>query len=125
MLRIFERKILRRIFGPVKKSGGTWKILMNRELENLIKGADIVRFIKGQRIAWYGHVLRMENDGIPKKVIAWKPVGRRLKGRPRLRWIDDVEDDLRAMNIRRWRILVDDRKEWKSIVGKAKTHPGL
>ena len=40
-------------------------------------------------------VLRMENDRIPKKVMAWKPVSRRLKGRPRLRWIDDVEDDLR------------------------------
>ena len=76
---------------------------MNHEQENLIKGADMVRFIKGQRIAWYGHILRMENDRIPKKIMAWKLVGRRLKGRPRLRWIDDVEDDLRAMNIRRWK----------------------
>ena len=89
--------------------------IKNHELENLNKVADIVRFIKGQRIVWYGHILRMENDRIPKTVMAWKPVGRRLKGTPRLRWIDDGEDDLRAMNIRRWRVLVDDRKEWNSI----------
>ena len=50
-LRIFERKILRKIFGPVQDKDGCWRIRMNHELNELIGNADIVRFIKSTRIA--------------------------------------------------------------------------
>ena len=50
---------------------------MNHELEDPITGADIVRFMKSQRIAWYGHVLPMENETVPKRVMMWKPDDRR------------------------------------------------
>ena len=125
MLGIFERKILRRIFGPVRNNDGSYRILMNHELDNLIKGANITRFVKSRRIAWFGHVMRMEEHRIPKRVLLWKPEGRRLRGKPRKRWIDGVEEDMKIMKIRGWRRLVDDRGEWKKIIEKAKTHPGL
>jgi hypothetical protein len=54
-LRCFERKILRRIFGPVQDTNG-WRIRYNQELDRLIEGQDIVRFIKAQRLRWLGHV---------------------------------------------------------------------
>jgi hypothetical protein len=60
-LLIFERKIFRKLYGP-KYEDGEWKIRENRELEELIKGEDIVKWIKGQRISWLGHLERMEED---------------------------------------------------------------
>ena len=54
-LRIFERKILRKIYGPVQERD-TWRIRYNEELNRFIKGKDIVKFIKAQRIRWLGHV---------------------------------------------------------------------
>jgi hypothetical protein len=60
---------------------------MNHTLNDLIKNADIVRFVKSKRMAWLGHVMRIEEKGIPKRVLEWKPIGRRHGGRPRKRWI--------------------------------------
>jgi len=57
-LRIFERKI----FGPVRDKNGIWRIRKNHELNELIGNTDIVRFIKSRRIAWLGHVMRMEGE---------------------------------------------------------------
>jgi len=54
-LLIFERKIFRRIYGP-KYEDGKWKSRTNRELEELSKGENIVKWIKGQRIIWLGHL---------------------------------------------------------------------
>jgi len=59
ILLIFEREIFRRIYGP-KYEDGEWKSRMNRELEELSKGENIVKWIKGQRISWLGHLERME-----------------------------------------------------------------
>jgi hypothetical protein len=55
----------------------------------------------------------------------WKPVDRRSRGRPKTRWKNDVEADLRAMKITNWRKKIDDKLAWKKIVEQAKTHPGL
>jgi hypothetical protein len=75
-LRVFERRILRRIFGPVQDEDGFWRIRMNHELNDLIKNADTVRFVKSERMAWLGHVTQMEEKRVPKRVLEWKPVGR-------------------------------------------------
>jgi hypothetical protein len=58
------------------------------------------------------------------EVKVWKPIGRRIRGRPRKRWIED-EEDFQAMGIRGWRKLSKERTEWKKITEKAKTHNGL
>jgi hypothetical protein len=57
---VSERKILRKIFGPSRNHDGSWRIKTNDELDNLIKGRNIVNFIKAQRISWLGHISRME-----------------------------------------------------------------
>jgi len=98
---------------------------MSYELNDLIKNADIVKFVKSKRLAWLGHVMRMEGKRIPERVLEWKPTGRRNRGRPRKRWIEDIEEDIRIMGIRGWRKLCKERAEWKKINEKAKTHSGL
>jgi hypothetical protein len=91
----------------------------------LIKNADIVRFVKRKRMAWLGHLMRMEEKRIPKRVLEWKPIGRRTIGKPRKRWIEDIEEDILIMGVRGWRKLCKERAEWKKITEKAKTHGGL
>ena len=67
-LRVFERKLLRRICGPTKESDGTWRIKSNGELNRLIGNKDIINYVKAQRLAWFGHVHRMADNSMVKKV---------------------------------------------------------
>jgi hypothetical protein len=84
-------------------------VLVQQELNELIRNADIVRFIKSKRMNCVGHVIRMEGRRIPRRILEWKSIGRRIRGRPRKRWIEDVED-FQAMGIRGWRKLSKERK---------------
>jgi len=122
-LLIFERKIFRRIYGA-KYENGEWKCRTNRELEEMSKGENIVKWIKGQRISWLGHLERMEEDRMPKKIFTEELGGTRRR-RPRKRWKEEAERDLQVLEVRRWRELVADRKKWKDIVRLAKAHRGL
>jgi len=81
-LRIFERQILRKIFGPVNIDS-VWRIQNNTEIDKLIEGADIVRFTKAQRIKWLGHIQRMDQTRPTRKLLDWKRIGTRPVGRPR------------------------------------------
>ena len=69
--------------------------------------------------------MRMENTRTTRKIAERTPYKRRPVGRPRLRWMDQVEEDLKRMNIVGWRTKVEDRQEWNRIVEQTKTHPGL
>ena len=80
LLRIYERKILRKIYGPVKE-GDTWRIRYNEELNRFIKGKDIVTFIKAQKIRWLGHVKRMEARAMPRRMMEGRKTVYRKKGR--------------------------------------------
>ena len=124
VLIIFERKIFRRIYGR-KNESGEWKSRTNRELEETIKGENILKWIKGRRVSWLGHLKRMEEDRMPKKIFTREMEGTRRKGRPRKRWKEEVEKDLQVLVVRRWREFVADRKKWKDIVRQAKVHSGL
>ena len=94
---VFEKKILRKIYGPVKENE-LWRIRRNDELEAIIKGDNIVRFIKCQRIRWLSHIERMQDNAIPKKMYG-KLYATRRRGRPKMRWLDDVSMDLRKMGL--------------------------
>jgi hypothetical protein len=98
---------------------------MNYEPNELIEKADIVRFIKSRRMAWLGHVMRMDDKRTPKRILQWKPIGTRIRGRPRKRWNVGIEEDMEIMGIRQWRKLCKERAEWKRITEKTKTHGGL
>jgi hypothetical protein len=67
----------------------------------------------------------MDEKRMPKRILGWKPIGRRIRGRPRKRWIEDVEEDIQRMGIRGWRKLCKETMEWKRITQEAKTHSGL
>jgi hypothetical protein len=82
---IFERKIFRRMCGP-KYENGERKSRTNRELEEMSKGENIVKSIKGQRISWLGHLERMKEDRMPKKIFTQEVEGTRRRGRPRKGW---------------------------------------
>ena len=73
------------------------------EIDKLIEGADIVRFIKAQRIKWLGHTQRMSQARPTKKLLDWKPVATRPVGRPRQRWQEDVMEDLKKLKIKNWK----------------------
>jgi hypothetical protein len=90
-LEISEHRIPRKIFGPVQNEDGSWRIRMHYELT---ENADIVRFIKSRRIAWLGHMMRMDDKRTPNRILQWKPIGMRIRGRPRKRWIVDIEEDM-------------------------------
>jgi hypothetical protein len=98
---------------------------MNRELEEMSKGENRVKWIKGQRINWLCHLERMEEDRMPRKIFTQELEGTRRRGRPRKRWKEELERDLQVLGVRRWRELVADRKKWKDIVQQAKVHSQL
>ena len=99
LLRILERKILRKIYGPIQE-GDIWRIRNNEELNRSINGEDIVKFIDVQRIRWLGHVKRMEVGAMPRKMMEGRLFTGRRKGRLRVRWMDDVVADLKVMKIK-------------------------
>jgi len=123
-LAVFERKILWKKYEPVKENE-LWRIRRNDELEAIIKGENIVRFIKCQRIRWLGHIERMQDTVIPKKMLYGKLYATRRRGRPKMRWLDDVSMDLRKMGINEWKDRARNREAWRHIVEEAKAHPGL
>jgi AAA+ ATPase superfamily predicted ATPase len=104
---------------------GTWRPRTNEETADLYKEPDIVTEIKRNRLRWIGHVERMEDSRSVKKIFKGKPEGRRGTGRPRKRYLDDVEDDLEQLGVRGWRRKASEREEWAKILKEAKALQGL
>jgi hypothetical protein len=122
-LAVFERKILRKIYGPVKENE-LWRNRRNDELEAIIKEENIVGFIKCQRIRWLGHIERMQDTAIPKKMYL-KLYATRRRGRPKMRWLNDMSMDLRKMGLNEWKDRARNREACRHIEEEAKAHPGL
>jgi hypothetical protein len=80
-------------------------------VNKLIGNADTVRFIKSRRIAWLGHVMWMDDKRTPKRILQWKPIGTRTRGRPWKRWNAGIEEDLQIMGVRQWRKQCEERAE--------------
>ena len=116
--------MLRKIFGPVNINN-VWRIRNNMETDKLIEGADIVRFIKAQRIKWLGHIQRMGQARPNRKLLDWKLKGIRPVGRPRQRWQEDVMEDLKNAESKTWKVAAKERRTWRDLAEKAKTHKGL
>jgi hypothetical protein len=89
-LRVWERKILTKVHGPKRDTNG-WRIRTNKELQDQNRSADIVTSIKVRRLEWAGHVVRMDDERMVKRVFLGNPGGRKKPERPGLRWLDCLE----------------------------------
>ena len=97
-LRVFEDMVLRRIFGPRRDEVTEQRRrLHNEELNGLYSSLNIVRVIKSRRMRWVGHVARMGEERGAYRVLVGKPEGKRLLGRPRRRWVDNIRMDLQEV----------------------------
>jgi len=121
-LRVFENKVLRRIFGPKRDEiTGKRRKLYNEKLNDLYCSPNIVRVIKSRRMRWAGHVARMgERRGV-YRVWVGKPEGKRPLGRPRLGWEDNIKMDLQEVGCgcMDWIELAQYRDRWRALVNAA------
>jgi hypothetical protein len=83
---VFARKVLRKIFGPTKEDNANCRIKINKDLDELIKHRNTINYIKAQRLRWFGHVNKMPEKSIVKKIYKWKPFTGRPAGKPKSRW---------------------------------------
>jgi hypothetical protein len=98
-LRLFENRVLRRIFGPKRDEvSGDWRNLHDEELHNLYTSPNIFRMTKSSSMRWTGHVARM-GERNSYRILVGKPEGRRPLGRPRRRWVDNIKMVIREI---RW-----------------------
>jgi hypothetical protein len=110
-LRVFENRVLRRIFGPKREEDESWRKLHNDELHDLYFSPNVVRVIKSRRMRWVGHVALMGEGRGVYKVLVGKPEGKRPLGRPRHTWEDNIKLELREIGIdgAKWIRLAQDR----------------
>jgi hypothetical protein len=115
-LRVFENRVMRRIFGPKRDEvTGKWRKLHSEELHNLYSSPDITRQVKSRRMRWVGHVARVGEERRVYKVLVGKPEGKRPLGRPRHRWEDGISMDLREIGLGcvDWIRLAQDKDRWR------------
>jgi len=95
-----------------------WRRLHNEELNGLYSSPNIVRVIKSRRMRWDGYVARMGKERGVYWVLVGKPEGKRLLGRPRRRWVDNIRVDLQEMGCgyMDWIGLAQDRDRWRTLV---------
>jgi hypothetical protein len=119
-LTVFEKRVLRRVFGPKRDEvTGEWSKLHNEELNDLYSLPNIVYVVKSRRIRWAGHVARMGEDRGVHRVLVGKPKGKRPLGRLRHRWKDNIKMDLQEFGGGGgdWMELAQDRDRCRTVVG--------
>ena len=119
-LRVFENRVLRRVFGPKRDEvTGEWRKLHNEELSDLYPLPNIVRVVKSRRMRWAGHVAPMVEGRVVYRVLIGKPEGKKPLGRPRRRWEDNIKLDLEEVgrSCGDWMELAQDRDRWRALVG--------
>jgi len=116
-LNIFERKMYRRILGPVyDNERENWRILTNKEIYARVKKPTTIETIRLNRLHWFGHVQRTEGNRIPKRVLYMNLGTTRLRGRLRNRW----QGDGRIGGGEGWQEKVHNREEWKKLLRTAR-----
>jgi hypothetical protein len=117
-LRAFEKRVLRRIFGPKREEDGSWRKPHNDELNSLYPTPNIVTLIKSRRMRGAGHVARMVEGRGVYRVLVGRPENKRPLGRPRRRWEDNIKMDIKEIGIdgANWIRLAQDRVQWRTSV---------
>jgi hypothetical protein len=109
--------VYRRILGPVYDSEKqNWRVLTNKEIYASVKKPTVTETIKLNKLRWFGHVQRMEDNRIPKRVLCMNLGTTRLRGRPRKRWQEEVREDGRIVSGEGWQEKVHNREEWKKLL---------
>jgi hypothetical protein len=94
-LRVFENRVLRRIFGPKRdEETGGWRKLHNEELHHLYSSPSIIRVIKSRRMRWVGHVAQIGEKRNAYRILVGRPEVKRPLGRLRCRWVNNITMDL-------------------------------
>lgn len=120
----WERKVLRKIYGG-RKEGEEWRRRTNEEVMNMYGDPSIVQVAKAQRIRWLGHIQRLPNERTTKIMLRASPIGSKRRGRPRKKWMDAVEEDIKKLGIVNWTEIAKDKKKWRGIVHQALGLNGL
>jgi hypothetical protein len=118
-LRVFENKVLRRIFGLKRDEvTGGWRKLHNEELHDLYSSPIIIRIIKSSKRRWVGHVAGMGEKRNTYRLLVGKPARKRPLGRPRWSWVHNIRIDLGEMiwGDVDWIGLAQDRNRWTALV---------
>jgi hypothetical protein len=118
-LGVFEKRALRRIFGPKRDEvTGEWRKLHNEELHDLYSSPSSTRIIKTRRMRWAGYVARMWEKRNVYRLLVGKPEERRPLGRPRRRWLDNIRMDLVEVGWGDvdWIGLAQDTDRWRALV---------
>jgi exonuclease III/ribosomal protein S28E/S33 len=119
-LAVFERKVLRTVFGPIKEND-IYRIRHNDELYQLFREADIVRILQLNRLRWAGHVIRRPEDAPVHAIFkADFNDGKRSRGRQKNSWTDNVDNDAEVLGIREWRKVAKDRPKFRKLLDAAK-----
>ena len=120
-LRVFENRIVRRIFRLKRDENGGCRRLHNKELNNLYLSSNVIRVIKSRRLGWAGHVAKMGEGRGASKILTGKPTEKRPLGRPRRRWEDNIRMDLEeiGINVGNWVDSAQDRNYWRALVNAA------
>jgi hypothetical protein len=116
---IFERKAYRRILGPIHDNAKE-NISTNKEIYASVKKPTIIETIRLNRLCWFGHVQRLEENRIPKRVLYMNLGKSRLRGRPRNSWQDELREDGRIVGGEEWQEKVHNREEWKKLLRTAR-----
>ena len=96
------------------------RILTNKEIYASVKKRTMIEAIRLNRLRWFGHVQRMEENRIPKRVLYMNVGTTRLRGRPWNRWQDEVREDGRIVGGEGWQGKVHNREEWKKLLRTAR-----
>jgi hypothetical protein len=97
---VFEREVVRRIFGPTKERDGTWRIKTDDELDELIRHKNIINHLRAQRLSWFGYLHRMSEERMVKRVYKWKPMLTRPLERTKNRWEDNIINYMKKLKIK-------------------------
>jgi hypothetical protein len=122
-LRVFENRVLRKVFGPKRDQvTGEWRKLHNEDLNDLYSLPNIVRMVKSRRMRWAGHVARMGEKRGVQRVLVGKPEGKRPLVRSSRSWEDNIKMDVQELVGGRgdWMELAQDRDRWRSLVSMVK-----
>jgi hypothetical protein len=118
-LRVFENRVLRRIFEPRRyEVTRDWRKLHNEELHNLYSLPIIIIMIKSRRMRWSGNVARMGEKSNAYRILLEKPEGKRPLRRPKHRWVNSIKMDLRKIRWggKDWINLAVGRDQWRALV---------